>query len=73
MSDLDADSSELLIEPLHAELMLYQDIMDGKLPVGLDDCFRQGMVYGCTESCPQLMRGECDVYQTAETLADRSG
>ena len=28
----------------------------------MNDCEKYGMVSGCDENCPQLLRGECEIY-----------
>jgi hypothetical protein len=33
----------------------------------MTDCEKFGMTYGCQEDCPQLERGECEIYKNVET------
>jgi hypothetical protein len=39
------------------------DIDDG-MPVGVSDCEAYGMMAGCDEFCPVLVRGECEQQET---------
>ncbi|MEQ2677985.1 hypothetical protein AAAU98_14675 [Enterocloster citroniae] len=32
----------------------------------MTDCERYGMSYGCDEDCPQLQRGECEIYNDVD-------
>lgn len=32
----------------------------------MTDCEKFGMTYGCKEDCPQLERGECEIYENVE-------
>ena len=32
----------------------------------MTDCEKFGMAYGCREDCPQLCRGECEIYASVE-------
>lgn len=32
----------------------------------MTDCEKYGMCYGCNEDCPQLQRGECEIYKDVD-------
>ncbi len=32
----------------------------------MTDCEKFGMTWGCQEDCPQLERGECEIYKSVE-------
>ena len=32
----------------------------------MTDCEKYGMRYGCGEDCPQLQRGECEIYKDVD-------
>ena len=34
----------------------------------MTDCEKFGMAYGCQPDCPQLLRGECEIYSCMEEL-----
>lgn len=34
----------------------------------MTDCEKFGMSYGCKPDCPQLERGECEIYSCVEEL-----
>lgn len=40
--------------------------LDNSLPKGMSDCYKFGMAWGCREDCPQLERGECEIYSDIE-------
>lgn len=32
----------------------------------MTDCEKYGMAYGCGEDCPQLERGECEIFSSVD-------
>lgn len=34
---------------------------DGNIPVGLTDCFKQGLIGNCTNECPNYKRKNCEL------------
>ena len=34
----------------------------------MNDCYKYGMLHGCREDCPQLLRKECEIYKDAYDL-----
>lgn len=36
----------------------------------MTDCERFGMAYGCQTDCPQLLRGECEIYSCVQELKE---
>lgn len=37
----------------------------------MNDCEKYGMVSGCDEDCPQLQRGECEIYKDVDDYCER--
>ncbi len=38
----------------------------------MTDCEKFGMTFGCQEDCPQLERGECEIYKTVEDFINEN-
>lgn len=36
----------------------------------MTDCEKFGMTWGCSEDCPQLQRGECEIYCDIDAFLD---
>ncbi|ELC8463915.1 TPA: hypothetical protein I9Z35_000470 [Clostridium perfringens] len=36
--------------------------------LGMSDCDKYGMTYGCDEECPVLNGGNCEIYSSVEDL-----